>query len=213
MGMVPHVCYEAALEKRVACLAHVFTRPGSSFRETLGELLNFEHDPGYAHEWRMPGGGKTLRHPVVREKVQEMLDKEERDFGGVLSTAKTALTLYSDPLVARNTAASDFSIDDLVNHALPVSLYSRRSALRQDPAEATHPLDLHHDREPTDGTHALPGGRAEAKQAPSASADRRVSVRESHGGIRRCPVIYGWIRSEGLSDHAGHPANRRCLPQ
>jgi type IV secretion system protein VirD4 len=125
-GMILHVCYEAALEKRVACLAdlsHVFTRPGSSFRDTLSDLLNFEHDPAYAHGWNMPTGGKTLTHPVVREKVQEMLDKEERDFGGVLSTAKTALTLYSDPLVARNTSASDFTIDDLVNHELPVSLY------------------------------------------------------------------------------------------
>ncbi len=125
-GMILHVCYEAALEKRVACLAdlsHVFTRPGSSFRDTLGELLNFEHDPGFPHGWHMPSGGRTSTHPVVREKVQEMLDKEDRDFGGVLSTAKTALTLYSDPLVARNTSASDFSIDDLVNHELPVSLY------------------------------------------------------------------------------------------
>jgi type IV secretion system protein VirD4 len=41
----------------------------------------------------------------------------------VLSTAKTALALYSDPLVARNTAASDFTINDLVNHEPPVSLY------------------------------------------------------------------------------------------
>ena len=41
----------------------------------------------------------------------------------VLSTAKTALTLYSDPLVARNTSASDFTIQDLVNHDRPVSLY------------------------------------------------------------------------------------------
>jgi type IV secretion system protein VirD4 len=125
-GMILHVCYEAAIEKRVACLAdlsHVFTRPGSSFRDTLGDFLNFEHDPAYEHGWRMPNGGRTLTHPVVREKVQEMLDKEERDFGGVLSTAKTALTLYSDPLVAKNTSASDFCIDDLVNHELPVSLY------------------------------------------------------------------------------------------
>ncbi len=125
-GMILHVCYEAALEKRIACLAdlsHVFTRPGSSFRDTLSDLLNFEHDPGYEHGWQMPTGGKTCTHPVVREKVQEMLDKEERDFGGVLSTAKTALTLYSDPLVAKNTSASDFSIDDLVNHALPISVY------------------------------------------------------------------------------------------
>jgi type IV secretion system protein VirD4 len=71
----------------------------------------------------MPSGNTTVTHPVVREKVQEMLDKEERDFGGVLSTAKTALTLYSDPLVANNTSASDFTIEDLVNHERPVSLY------------------------------------------------------------------------------------------
>jgi type IV secretion system protein VirD4 len=125
-GMILHVCYEAVLEARVACLAdlsHVLTRPGSGFRETLEELLNFEHDPGHAHDWRMPTGDRTLTHPVVREKVQEMLDKEDRDFGGVLSTAKTALTLYSDPLVAKNTSASDFTIEDLVNHERPVSLY------------------------------------------------------------------------------------------
>jgi hypothetical protein len=73
--MILHVCYEAALEARVACLAdlsHVLTRPGSGFRETLEELLNFEHDPGHAHDWRMPTGDLTLTHPVVREKVQEM---------------------------------------------------------------------------------------------------------------------------------------------
>src|SRR5579871_2723317 len=125
-GMILHVCYEAKLENRVACLAdlsHVFTRPGSGFRDTLKELLNFEHDPGHKHSWRMPSGDTTVTHPVVREKVQEMLDKEERDFGGVLSTAKTALTLYSDPLVANNTSASDFTIADLVNYDRPISLY------------------------------------------------------------------------------------------
>lgn len=125
-GMILHVCYEAALAGRVACLAdlaHVFTRPGASFRDTLSDLMNFEHDPGFQHSWQIPTGDRTTTHPVVREKVQEMLDKEERDFGGVLSTAKTALTLYSDPLVAKNTSASDFTINDLVNHKLPVSLY------------------------------------------------------------------------------------------
>src|SRR5260370_10036122 len=71
----------------------------------------------------MPTGDRTLTHPVVREKVQEMLDKEDRHFGVVLSTAKTALTVYSDPLVAKNTSASDFTINDLVNHERPVSLY------------------------------------------------------------------------------------------
>src|SRR5207253_10734509 len=72
---------------------------------------------------QMPTGELTASHPVVREKVQEMLDKEDKELSGVLSTAKTALALYSDPLVARNTSASDFTISDLVNHERPVSLY------------------------------------------------------------------------------------------
>ncbi len=125
-GMILHVCYAAALEGRQASLAdlsRLFTRPGSSFHETLDELLNFEHDPCVAHQWRMPDGSLTATHPVVREKVQEMMDKEDKDFGGVLSTAKTALTLYSDPLVVNNTSVSDFTIDQLVNHERPVSLY------------------------------------------------------------------------------------------
>jgi len=125
-GMILHVCYAAAASKRVACLsdlANVFTRPGSGFRETLDDLLNFVHDIEGKYQWQMPDGGSTRTHPTVREKVQEMLDKEDKDFGGVLSTAKTALTVYSDPLVARNTSASDFSIADLVSHERPVSLY------------------------------------------------------------------------------------------
>jgi type IV secretion system protein VirD4 len=125
-GMILHVCYAANASGRVACLADlsiVFTRPGQTFQDTLAELENFPHDPSHAYMWRTADGERTATHPVVREKVREMLDKEDKDFSGVLSTAKTALTLYSDPLVARNTSASDFTIDDLVNHARPVSLY------------------------------------------------------------------------------------------
>ena len=167
-GMILHVCYEAALEGRVACLAdlaHVFTRPGSGFRETLDELLNFEHDPGHAHDWRMPTGDRTPTHPVVREKVQEMLDKEDRDFGGVLSTAKTALTLYSDPLVAKNTSASDFTIDDLVNYRTPDLALPGRSAFGQDPPAPAHPADVHDGGQSAHRKDGLPGRRAEAEQA------------------------------------------------
>lgn len=125
-GMILHVCYAAAAEGRVACLADlaaVFTHPGQSFRDTAVELENFLHDPTYRNDWTTSEGDRTATHPVVREKVREMLDKEDKDFSGVLSTAKTALTLYSDPLVAKNTVASDFTINDLVNFDRPVSLY------------------------------------------------------------------------------------------
>ena len=125
-GMILHACYTAAAEDRVACLADLsglFTRPGVEFRETLNEMISYPHDADYRHGWRTPTGLKTSTHPVVSEKAQEMLDKESKELSGVLSTAKTALALYSDPLVARNTAASDFTINDLVNDERPVSLY------------------------------------------------------------------------------------------
>lgn len=125
-GMILHVCYAAAADGRIASLgdlAGVFTRPGSNFRDTLNELLSYPHDPDDDYGWRTPDGEITATHTVVREKVQEMLDKEDKDFSGVLSTAKTALALYSDPLVSQNTSASDFTIQDLVNNDRPVSLY------------------------------------------------------------------------------------------
>jgi type IV secretion system protein VirD4 len=125
-GMILHACYSAATEGRMASLADLagaFTRPGIDFRETLNEMLTFPHDPEMKRGWRTLGGLKTSTHPVVCEKAQEMLDKENKELSGVLSTAKTALASYSDPLLARNTAASDFTINDLVNHERPVSLY------------------------------------------------------------------------------------------
>ncbi|MGJ5814854.1 type IV secretory system conjugative DNA transfer family protein [Paludibaculum fermentans] len=125
-GMILHACYAAAAEDRTACLADLagfFTRPGIDFRETLNEMLSAPHDAEFRYGWRTPAGLTTSTHPVVAEKAQEMLDKESKELSGVLSTAKTALSLYSDPLVARNTSASDFSINDLVNGENPVSLY------------------------------------------------------------------------------------------
>ena len=121
-----HVCYAAAASGRVGCLAAlaaVFKRPGQTFQETLAELESFPHDPEYEYQWRTPDGERTSTHPLVRERVREMLNKAEKDFSGVLSTATTALALYSDPLVARNTSASDFTIKDLVNHEHTASLY------------------------------------------------------------------------------------------
>ena len=125
-GMILHVCYANAQRGRTASLTElsgVFTRPGITFRETLEELLNFPHDRDGRQDWRLPSGEPTRTHPLVKEKSQEMLDKEDKDFSGVLSTAKTALALYSDPLVSRCTSSSDFTVHDLVNHERPVSLY------------------------------------------------------------------------------------------
>ena len=42
---------------------------------------------------------------------------------GVVSTALGYLVLYRDPVLARATEVSDFSIEDIITGARPVSLY------------------------------------------------------------------------------------------
>jgi type IV secretion system protein VirD4 len=60
---------------------------------------------------------------VINSAAQEVLQKAEKELSGVVSTALGYLGLYRDPLIARNTADSDFRILDLMQAKYPVSLY------------------------------------------------------------------------------------------
>jgi type IV secretion system protein VirD4 len=52
-----------------------------------------------------------------------MTNRPDEERGSVLSTAMSFLSLYRDPLIAKNVSQSDFRILDLMNHEKPVSLY------------------------------------------------------------------------------------------
>lgn len=125
-GVLLHVCYRAHAEGREANLgdlASMFGIYGQTFRDTLKEMALYDHDPDSKFGWTMPDGSATRRHPVVLEHIQKMLDKADKEFSSVVSTVNTAFAIFSDPLVRRNTVASDFTVDDLVNFSQPVSLY------------------------------------------------------------------------------------------
>lgn len=62
-------------------------------------------------------------HTFIASAAREMLNKADSELSGVVSTAVANIALYRDPVVARNTSASDFRISDLMNHEAPVSLY------------------------------------------------------------------------------------------
>lgn len=81
-----------------------------SIPELLNEMTQYPHCNGE-------------NHPVIHAAARDMLDRPEQEAGSVLSTLKSYLSLYRDPVVARNVSASDFSIKDLMNHDHPVSLY------------------------------------------------------------------------------------------
>jgi type IV secretion system protein VirD4 len=52
-----------------------------------------------------------------------MMDRPREEAGSVLSTAKSYLSLYRDPVVRGNISDSHFQVRDLMHHMDPVSLY------------------------------------------------------------------------------------------
>ncbi|MGA2451538.1 MAG: IncP-type conjugal transfer protein TraG [Polyangiaceae bacterium] len=108
-GAILHVLY-AEGDKTLAGVAAVLSDPACTQRQTLQRMLVTVHLP-------------TGPHPVIAQAAREMLNKSDNELSGVVSTAMACLGLYRDPVIARNTAESDFRIADLMNADAPVSLY------------------------------------------------------------------------------------------
>jgi type IV secretion system protein VirD4 len=108
-GAILHVLYAEA-DKTLSGVAGFLSDPARTQVETLKRMLMTAHLP-------------TGPHPLVAQAAREMLNKSENELSGVVSTAMACLGLYRDPVVARNTASSDFRIADLMNADVPVSLY------------------------------------------------------------------------------------------
>lgn len=146
-GLIIHVCYVAARDERKATIADLraaltptpdalasIRQREATEDDTTGargyyELIvgdgiqGFVHDPAMEHGWRTPTQHPTCTHPFVTESLTEMLNREDKEFAGILSTATKATAIYRDPLVSYTVSDSDFTIDDLVNNTRPVSLY------------------------------------------------------------------------------------------
>jgi type IV secretion system protein VirD4 len=112
-GLILHVLYTRRAEGGVASLAdvaHALSDPARPADALWQEMVDNAHQ----------GSGP---HPFVAAAGRDMLDRETRERGSVLSSAKTYLTLFQDPIIAQNTRRSDFRLMDLMDHDRPVSLY------------------------------------------------------------------------------------------
>jgi type IV secretion system protein VirD4 len=113
VGCILHLCYKGKLEGSSATfgeLDRMLANTDQSNSALWQEMLSYAHDNG-------------KNHPVVSRTARDMIDKAPAEASGVVSTAKTFLDLYRDPVVAENTSRSDFKIRDLMHNASPVSLY------------------------------------------------------------------------------------------
>lgn len=110
VGTILHVLY-AEKDKTLAGVANFLSNPEMTLEQTLQFMMRAKHFED----------GET--HPVVAATARDMLNKSENERSGVLSTAMSFLSLYRDPIVARNTSDCDFRILDLIQADTPVSLY------------------------------------------------------------------------------------------
>ena len=115
VGVILHALYQARNGGGSATLPLVdamLSDPNRDIRELWMEMVTTGHVDGQNH----PGIGSAAR---------DMLDRPDEEAGSVLSTAKSYLSLYRDPVVARNVNASDFRIKQLMNHPASYPLRGR----------------------------------------------------------------------------------------
>jgi type IV secretion system protein VirD4 len=113
VGLILHAKYKAKNEGGTASLSSIdamLADPNRDVFELWMEMTTYDHINGQVH-------------PVVASAARDMLDRPEEEAGSVLSTAKSYLALYRDPVVGHNVSKSEFHIKDLMNHEDPVSLY------------------------------------------------------------------------------------------
>lgn len=113
VGLILHCLYKLKDLGEPASLPTIdrmMVDPNINIADLLIEMTQYPHCDG-----------KT--HPVISASARDMIDRPEDEAGSVLSTLKSYLSLYRDPVVAHNVSASDFCIKDLMNHESPVSLY------------------------------------------------------------------------------------------
>ncbi len=114
VGVILHVLYKAKHEGTAATLSEVdriLADPSRPVAELWQEMVSYRHLDD------------DSCHPAVGTAGRDMLDRPADEGGSVLSTAKSYLSLYRDPVVSENTATSDFRIRDLMHGPAPVTLY------------------------------------------------------------------------------------------
>jgi type IV secretory pathway TraG/TraD family ATPase VirD4 len=107
--------------ERLGCNVHSLDELRDVIRERADEIL-----------WDMPEDeddeehmifSLLLAHPRVAECASNMLNGAEQTRASIMQTAQTAMALYQDPIIQRNTAKSDFCIRDLLNPNMTLSVY------------------------------------------------------------------------------------------
>ena len=127
-GVILHLGYTALNEGKEASLSDVgffLDNPSMDILDTLLRMKSTEHNPDGRYDalnWAILGE-PTTTHPIVAAAAQSMINLDDEPRSSVIQTANSFFDVYKNPIIARNIATSDFTLDDIMNGAKPISLY------------------------------------------------------------------------------------------
>jgi type IV secretion system protein VirD4 len=108
-----HVLYAEPLERKTLAVVREKLRNLTATAEEMRRTLHRKN----------PITGRAEVHPEVLHTAESILSAEERMRSGVQATAESMFELWADPLIAANTATSDFRLSDLVCGERPMTLF------------------------------------------------------------------------------------------
>ncbi|MEZ5996843.1 MAG: type IV secretory system conjugative DNA transfer family protein [Hyphomonadaceae bacterium] len=126
-GVILHVLYAEPLERKTFAVVREKLRDLDKTAEEMRLTLHRKH----------PQTGEPQVHPEVLHAAESYLAGEERLRSGIKATAESFFGLFADPIIAANTARSDFRIGDLMCADKPVTLY-----LQPPPSDAQRLVPL-----------------------------------------------------------------------
>lgn len=114
-SLILHVLYKQKNGdlKEIASLRtidNILSDPTRETKELWEEMMTYKHL-----------GDRP--HPVISNGAKDQYDRPDEEAGSVLSTVKSYLSLYRDPIVSENTSESTFKIQDIMNFDVPLSVY------------------------------------------------------------------------------------------
>ncbi|MEP6604607.1 MAG: type IV secretory system conjugative DNA transfer family protein [Nitrosospira sp.] len=111
VGVILHVLYKPAVRPpSLADIDALITDPERDTRDLWVEMHQVDSITG-------------ANHRLISSTGKDMLDRPDDEAGSVLSSVKSYLSLYRDPVVRENIGDSHFRILDLMNYNSPLSLY------------------------------------------------------------------------------------------
>lgn len=130
-AVILHVLYMK--REKTANLTDVYrflTNPSLTEEEKLNQMIWGKHtddlqlfEEVYRDIITKDGEEQRQTHPLVSGIGNDMLNRAPNERSGIISTAKTELAIFADPVISRAVEYSDFKIKDLMNHDVPVDLY------------------------------------------------------------------------------------------